>query len=64
MFIAKAYEYSCEALDQEINTTGKGRGLLATMLRITIGKYNEAQIFLRVIGGSDEFDQNYRKVQM
>jgi hypothetical protein len=32
------------------------------MLKITVGKYNEANQFLKMIGGCNEFEKSYPKV--
>lgn len=61
-YTALAYKLQAEALQQEVMSTNYGAGKLVTLLKITVGKLNEAKRFIESIGEQEGFEKVCRDV--
>lgn len=47
-----AYNYLSESQLNQLKETNRGSGKAITLLKITVGKFNEAKIFAEKLGGN------------
>lgn len=51
-YAAMSYNYLSEAQLNYVRENNRGQGKAITLLKITVGKFNEAKMFADVLGGS------------
>lgn len=49
--MARAYQYLSEAACEQVYETNRGWGNIITLLKITVGKFNEAKRFADALDG-------------